>query len=95
MTIAHDSAHPKSGRTVQLRVSAPGSSEEHLQDFTVEDWWDRIAGDSWMDSDGNPAAINYALRAGSQGLPLDDEVVYGKINSMGYLVHVSEVVTDE
>jgi hypothetical protein len=41
---------------------------------------------------GNPAALNYAMRAGTIGLPVDNEVVYGKIGYLGYLVHTSEFV---
>lgn len=49
---------------------------------------------SWMDSNGNPAAMMYAIRTGSQGfdVPIDNEVVYGKIGSLGYLFHVSELI---
>lgn len=61
------------------------------QPYEVEDYWDRVSGQSWMDSAGNFAAINYAMRSGVQGLPIDNEVLYGKVDSLGYLVHVSEV----
>lgn len=69
--------------------------------FRVEDWWDSISGGtSWGDSVGNPAAIQYGFRAGFNGLPGDDEVLYGKIEketefgivSLGHIVHVSELV---
>lgn len=42
-----------------------------------------------MDSNGNPAAMMYAIRTGSQDfdVPIDNEVVYGKIGSLGYLCH--------
>lgn len=59
--------------------------------YDVEDYWDRVSGRSWQDGMGNFAAMNYAVRAGITGLPLDDEVLYGKIGSYGHLVHVSEV----
>lgn len=64
-------------------------------EYQVEDWWDRVSGKSWTDSDGNPAALEYAFRAGATNLPIDDEVLYGKIGSLGHLVHISEVVTQE
>jgi len=57
------------------------------QDFRVEDWWDRIAGRSWMDCDGNPACLAYAM--GELEAPIDNEIVYGKIGSSGHLVHVT------
>jgi hypothetical protein len=43
-----------------------------------------------MTADGNPAALNYAARG--VGLPIDDEVVYGKIGAFGHLVHTKEIV---
>lgn len=51
------------------------------QEYRVEDWWDRVYGKSWMDSNGNPAALEYALRK----VPFDDEVLYGKIGPMAIL----------
>jgi hypothetical protein len=59
----------------------------------VEDWWDRVAGKSWMQCNGNPACINYAMRTvmSNMNIPNDNEVVYGKINGLGYLVHISEL----
>ena len=49
---------------------------------------------SWMDSNGNPAAMMYAIRTGSQdfNVPIDNEVVYRKIGLLGYLFHVSELI---
>lgn len=61
------------------------------QNYRIEDYWDKVTGQSWMDADGNPAALNYAVRGATEGLPIDDEVVYGKMNGLGYLVHVSEL----
>ena len=59
--------------------------------ISVEDYWDRVYGKSWQVSDYNPAAMAYGMRNGMAGLPLDDEVVYGKIDGLGHLVHVSEL----
>ena len=60
-------------------------------DYRVEDWWDRVAGKSWMDCNGNPACLIFAMRSGLAGLPTDDEVLYGKVGSFGHLVHISEI----
>lgn len=57
------------------------------REFLIEDWWDRVAGKSWMHCDGNPACLTYAITLPVP--PLDDEVVYGKIGAFGVLVHVS------
>lgn len=57
--------------------------------YRVEDWWDRVAGRSWMDCDGNAACLDYAWR---DRHPFDDEVLYGKIEGgLGKLVHVSHI----
>lgn len=61
------------------------------KDFTVEDWWENVYGKSWMISDGNPAALAYAFRTGMIGGPIDNEVLYGKIDGLGFLMHVSEL----
>lgn len=62
-------------------------------DFRIEDYWENVSGMSWMNSNGNPAAMLYAIRTGSQDfhVPIDNEVVYGKIGGMGYLFHVTEL----
>ncbi len=82
----HEEASPLAE---QVLVISTGSFQG--QEFRVEDYWDRVSGSSWADSLGNPAAINYAIRASNIGLPFDDEVLYGKIGCLGYLVHVSEL----
>jgi hypothetical protein len=44
-----------------------------------------------MDCDGNIAALHYAARAAFSDLPPDDDVLYGHIDGLGHLVHVSEI----
>lgn len=62
------------------------------KEFVIEDWWENVYGESWMFSDGNPAALSYAFRIGMAGGPIDNEVLYGKIDGLGYLFHVSELL---
>ncbi len=58
----------------------------------IEDWWDRLSGKSWMDMNGNPACIKYAVRVSTDNLPLDDEVLYGHTeDGLGNLVHINEL----
>lgn len=57
------------------------------RDIVIEDWWDRVAGKSWMHCTSNLACLAYAMTVPVP--PLDDEVVYGKIGSFGALVHVT------
>jgi hypothetical protein len=77
----HTEPHPLAGETVLV----------YDDSFQVEDWWDRFYGKSWMVSEGNIAAYQYAIRSALAGLPIDDEVVYGKIGDFDHLVHVSEL----
>lgn len=79
-----------SGRIVKIMDDI---AEIGGKDFCVEDWWDRVAGKSWMFCDGNPACLDYAIRTGIQKrhVPSDNEVLYGKIGMSGKLVHVSEL----
>lgn len=89
----HDESHPLAGKTVILNSNTKDTTGEVLPgvEYQIEEYWDKLTGKSWMHSDGNPAAMKYAIRAGFTGLPVDDEVVYGKIGSLGHLVHVSEL----
>ena len=64
-------------------------------EYWVEDWWENVYGQSWMTSDGNPACLKYAMRAGlKDNLPTDNEVLYGKIGGLGELIHISEIEGD-
>lgn len=86
----HTVAHPLAGKKVLIKPEA------HLlanREYLIEDWWDRVAGMSWMDARGNPACLQYAMRTAfsDKPIPTDDEVVYGKIDGLGYLVHFVEL----
>ena len=86
--------HPLAGKTVKL-TPAPCSNEKLALSngalYRIEDYWINVSGGSWMDAQGNPACLMYAMRAGFSGLPIDDNVVYGKIGGLGHLVHVNEL----
>lgn len=73
------------GKTVTLRADAALLGG---QEYRVEDWWTNVFGQSWMVSQ-SPVAYQYAIRGA--GLPLDDEVLYGKVGLFGHLVHISEI----
>lgn len=92
----HDSVHPLANQTVKIRFMAPHSQFPGLEhEFTVEDWWDHMTGGSWMFADGNPACLIFAMRMGFGGiLKTDDEVIYGKINGFGVLIHTDELVLE-
>lgn len=87
-------SHPMAGKTVILKIDPKADTpkgEMNGEEFRVEDYWHHVAGKSWMNSNGNPACMNYAIRSGLGNMPTDDEVVYGKIGAYGYLIHVSEL----
>jgi hypothetical protein len=86
----HPYPHPLAGQTVTVRADLHGEGPGP-HDFQVEDWNDRLFGRSWMHMEGHPASLAYAMRSAVGGLPLDDEVVYGKVGCLGHLVHVSEI----
>lgn len=90
----HTQSHPLAGKTVKINDTGKDATQSAVvpgAEYRVEDYWDKVTGKSWMNSDGNPAAMQYAMRSAIAGLPLDDEVVYGKIGAFGHLVHVSEL----
>ena len=80
------------GKSVKIKNEA---NEIGGQEILIEDYWYNVSGKSWKDSNGNPAAMIYAMRTalGDIQIPLDDEVLYGKIGHLGYLVHVNELDT--
>ena len=90
----HTSKHPLAGQTVILNENTVTDVVQGLvvggAAFTIEDWADRVYGYSWMDAGGNLSAMHYAIRSSNE-LPLDDDVVYGKIFGLGNIVHVSEL----
>jgi hypothetical protein len=82
------------GQTLRIKVSAAGIGGEL---FAVEDWCVNAMGQSWQTATANPAALEYAVRSSMQpGLPVDDEVLYGRVvGGRVYLVHVSELETGD
>ena len=88
--MVHDTQHPLAGKKVNL-VDAR-TREATGTEFSVQDWWDVLGSGCWQDNLNNFACIKYASRVlASSSIPRDDEVVYGKVNGMGHLMHVSEL----
>ena len=92
--MTHNEAHPLAGKTVILKnvASDPREIIKDGVEFRVEDWVDRL-GKSWKMQE-NWATAHYSFRQGGNGnnsLPSDDEVVYGKIGSLGHCIHNSEL----
>lgn len=81
-------ASPLADQIVTIKNGELAGKEYH-----VEDWWENVAGRSWMFCNGNPACMEYAIRTGLQafGVPNNNDVLYGKIGLYGYLVHISEI----
>jgi hypothetical protein len=93
LPITNKDQHPLAGQQVKLKLKKPLSGVHDMEPVAyLEDWWDRIANMSWKDANGNPAAMLYGMRAGMAQLPLDDYVVYVKINGLGHIVHTVEIV---
>ena len=82
----HEDPHPTANTTVPV-LTGPFRGEA----VAVEDWWDRVGGRSWRDSQGTPAGIAYAARIILGQAPDDDDVLYGKISGQGTLLHQSEI----
>jgi hypothetical protein len=81
------------GKTVQIQFK--GTND--ILEYHVEDLWEVVSGGtSWMMSAGwgNWAAKNYRDRVEKESLPYDDDVWYGKIGGLGFLVHTSEIIVD-
>ncbi|GAI38103.1 unnamed protein product, partial [marine sediment metagenome] len=76
------------GRTLTIK-----SGDLAGQEITIEDWGQNVhGGESWMASGFQPpAVIQYAARVPIDNLPVDDDVLYGEIKNVGFLVHISEL----
>lgn len=86
------------GKTVKTKSGVGHGMQRYDlsgMDFVVEDWCENVLGYSWMNANGNPAALEYAMRTGIFGknnnVPISNDVVYGKINGLGHLFHVNEL----
>ncbi len=92
----HKEKSPLAGESVKIKKHV-----EHYQypdfggsEIKIEDWQDRVVGKSWMDCNGNPACMVYAMRTACSipPVPTDDEVLYGhRKDGLGSLVHMSEL----
>lgn len=78
--------HRLAGCTVRIKS---GKYKDRL--FEIEDWQENVMGRSWMNMNGNACAISYAIRAAEDGLPCDNNVLYGKIGFLGFMIHESEI----
>ncbi len=96
----HTEKHPLAGKTIRVKsrtINHQGINFDGAE-YRLEDWWDHLTGGSWQFAQGNPACIQYAIRSAltwdensDRVIPIDDEVVYGKIGAFGHLIHVSEI----
>ncbi len=92
----HTTKNKFAGKTVKLKPNIDHPQVENGlggKEYRVEDWWDRVGNGSWMHANGNPACIVYAMRSAftKPPLPVDDEVLYGKVGLLGHLIHISEI----
>jgi len=89
----HQDPSPLAGKTVRIKSHVKNRQSPDFGGslFRVEDWHDRVAGESWQVCEGNPACLVYSLRFYDNPLPMDDEVLYGKVGAFGHLVHVTEI----
>lgn len=101
MPVLHTEEHPMAGHRVTAFVrradKALGSVTVEETEVVVEDWADRVWGDSWGIQDGNPTAMIYAIRVGflrnvePNAFESVEEVVYVKSDGLAMLVHDTEL----
>jgi hypothetical protein len=96
----HKTKSPLAGKRVGIKrhIAVMGGKF-----FEVNDWYDRVAGRSWRSWSAfdAPAEVQgYSVRAGVKNLPLNDEVLVGKILGGGAtgdllaICHVNELEID-
>lgn len=91
----HRARHPLAGQTVRLKegIMPFMVGDAAGAEFVVEDWACNVFGQSVWDMDGNPAALEYAIRISSTH-PMDDNAVYGKVGMFAHIVHDTEIVRE-
>jgi hypothetical protein len=92
----HNEPHPWAGKKVRLLPNVISNGIGGYVDigesvFLLEDWYDRVTGTSWREGPVTPATANYVWRLNNKKMPRDDEVVYGKVGHLGYLIHEHEL----
>lgn len=83
---------PYAGQTVHLR---PDAAEIGGLPADVVDWYERTGqGLTWRQAleAGDFRAIGYNVRRGLGGLPDDDEVLMARVDGMGRIIHLTEIV---
>lgn len=99
--LPHSKPHPRAGQTVRVKLAAPLLADDTTTigfiQFKIEDWWDRISGRPWYHCIDNPACVAYGARHGRARppLPQDSEVLYGKVDGLGHLIHQSEIAVPQ
>ena len=83
----------------KIRIKEGLTPELSGQRIVIVNWVDRMPGNkSWMDyGPENMATWHYAMRKGTdfdENDPQVDEVLYGKIGSLGFCVHINELLFD-
>lgn len=79
--MTHPHPHELAGQTVLWGAYA----------FKVQDWWDRVSGQSWNDVPRKGPELTYALQMRRAGVPADDEVVVGTIGGDTVLLHNTQL----
>lgn len=91
------------GKTVKVKSGVGKSAfgeDMSGSDFIIEDWCANVWGESWMDMTGNPTALEYAFRIGTNGRhnnvpPFSNDVLYGKVGMFAHLFHINELELED
>lgn len=91
------------GQTVKIKQGVGINSFQQdmsALDFTVEDWCENVFGCCWGNANGNPTALEYAIRSAfngkNNGVPaFSNDVLYGKVGGLGHLFHINELELPE
>ena len=79
----------KRPRSIYAGKTVKTSSGETIR---IEDYWENVNGRSWKIVKGNHSVGIYKKRIKKNMLPEDNEVLYGKIGSIGLIIHVTEII---
>jgi len=88
----HCESHRLAGKVVRIRYHPETMFSGAM--YKIIDWYDLYIGEPWHASYKCVPCMSYAIRRADNGLPLDDNVLYGEIVGVinqPHLIHECEI----
>lgn len=93
VNVTHEEPSEFAGKIVEVVDTFDHRQYPGLREVVIEDWWDRLSDKNVFENMGNPACLIYQLRITTcpHEVPMNHEILYGKYQGLGVLLHRSEI----